>query len=313
MRWLRAQAGEYHLDPNRFGVWGSSAGGHLVALVGTSGATKEFDKGAHLDMSSRVQAVCDYFGPTDLLQMQAHMLPGGRIQHDAADSPESRLIGGAIQENKEKAARISPLGYITPDAPPFLIMHGDQDTLVPIHQSQLLFEALKKAGVSVHFHTIHGAGHGSGFVGKNIDDIVDAFFEKHLKETPSAGSAPEALTTDSTAPAGWPRRRAPPALLALALRAAASRGKRSWRAMTRTRMAKSAGKSSAARRSFSTASTPITTASSPARSTRRSWRNVRPSRRPPRQRPPRRTHPRRRSSSTDRLSVLGLPLLPGIW
>jgi acetyl esterase/lipase len=204
IRWLRAHAKEYNLDADHFGVWGSSAGGHLVALVGTAGGVKEFEKGAHLDVSSRVQAVCDFFGPTDLLQMDAHALPESRMKHDPANSPESKLVGGAIQENKEKAARVNPIPYITPDAPPFLIVHGDKDPLVPIHQSQLLFDALKKAGVSIHFHTIHGAGHGQGFAGKNIDDMVEAFFAGTLKGKPSAGSVREAILTESNALTGGP-------------------------------------------------------------------------------------------------------------
>jgi acetyl esterase/lipase len=200
IRWLRVHAKENNLDPDHFGVWGSSAGGHLTALAGASGGVKEFDKGAQPDVSSRVQAVCDFYGPTDLLQMDAHALPNARMKHDPPFSPESRLIGGAIQENKDKAARANPITYITADDPPFLIVHGDQDPLVPIHQSQLLFDALKKAGVSVHFHTIHGAGHGQGFEGRNIDEMVSAFFDKNLKAKASAWSAPEALLTDSTAP-----------------------------------------------------------------------------------------------------------------
>ncbi|MBI5394606.1 MAG: alpha/beta hydrolase, partial [Verrucomicrobia bacterium] len=186
IRWLRAHAKEYGLNPDRFGVWGSSAGGHLVALVGTSGGVKEFDVGAHLDVSSRVQAVCDYYGPTDLLQMDAHAPPDARLKHDPATSPESRLIGGPIQENKEKTGRANPIAYVSKDDPPFLIVHGDKDPLVPIHQSELLFDALRKAGVSVRFHTIHGAGHGQGFAGREIDEMVNGFFDRCLKGTASA-------------------------------------------------------------------------------------------------------------------------------
>ena len=102
VRWLRAHADEYRLDPNHFAAWGASAGGHLAAMLGTTGDTKEFDVGANLDQSSRVQAVVDYFGPTDFLQMDAHRLPNGMV-HDPANSPESELIGGAIQENKAKS------------------------------------------------------------------------------------------------------------------------------------------------------------------------------------------------------------------
>ncbi len=208
IRYLRAHAKDYGLDPARFGVWGSSAGGHLVALIGTSGDVKEFEVGANLDQSSRVQAVCDWFGPTDFTQMDAHALPGAPFKHDAPDSPEAKLIGGPVQENKDKAARLSPLTYVSADDPPFLIVHGDQDPLVPLHQSQLLFDALKRAGTSVQLHTIHGAGHGRpGFDGKNIDDMVSAFFDQRLK---GSGAKVEALTTESTADATTAPRRGIP-------------------------------------------------------------------------------------------------------
>ena len=106
VRWLRAHAEKMHrLDPEHFGAWGSSAGGHLVAFLGTSGGVQEFDKGANLNLSSRVQAVCDYYGPTDFLQADAHAIPSAQLKHDPADSPESKLIGGAIQENKDQAWR----------------------------------------------------------------------------------------------------------------------------------------------------------------------------------------------------------------
>ena len=78
VRWLRAHAAEYHLDPNRFAAWGSSAGGHLAAMLGTTGDVKEFEVGENLGVSSRVQAVVDYFGPTDFLQMDAHRPPNGQ-------------------------------------------------------------------------------------------------------------------------------------------------------------------------------------------------------------------------------------------
>ncbi|MEO6739257.1 MAG: alpha/beta hydrolase fold domain-containing protein [Chthoniobacteraceae bacterium] len=194
IRWLRAHANEYNLDPKRFGVWGSSAGGHLVALVGTSGDVKDFDVGANLDQSSRVQAVCDYYGPTDFT---VFVTTRGYESHATASSPEAKLIGGAVMENKDKAARVNPITYVSSDDPPFLIVHGDKDPTVPINQSTLLFDALKKAGVSAHFHTIHGAGHGGpGFAGKNIEDIVAAFFDDRLTGN---SAKTEALTTESTA------------------------------------------------------------------------------------------------------------------
>ncbi|MGV3662722.1 MAG: prolyl oligopeptidase family serine peptidase [Prosthecobacter sp.] len=194
IRWLRAHAREYSLDTQRFGVWGASAGGHLVALIGTSGDVKEFDVGANLDQPSRVQAVCDYFGPTDFT---VFVTTPGYASHATDSSPEAKLLGGAVMQNKDKAARVNPITYISKDDPPFLIVHGDKDPIVPLNQSQLFFAALKKANVSAHFHTIHGAGHGGpGFVGKNIDDMVGTFFDTRLKQV---SSKVDALTTESTA------------------------------------------------------------------------------------------------------------------
>lgn len=181
VRWLRAHAGEYRLDRNHFAAWGASAGGHLAAMLGTTGDVKDFDVGANLDQASRVQAVVDYFGPTDFLQMDFHRLPGG-MTHDPANSPESELIGGAIQENKDKVVRANPITYVTPGDPPFLICHGDQDPLVPHHQSELLEAALKKAGVPATFYTVKGAGHG-GFNDPKVQELTRAFLAKHLKGT----------------------------------------------------------------------------------------------------------------------------------
>jgi acetyl esterase/lipase len=179
VRWLRAHAREYRLDPSRFAAWGASAGGHLAAMLGTTGDTQEFDVGAHLDQPSRVQAVVDYFGPTDFLQMDAHRLPHGQV-HDAADSPESLLIGEAIQKSQEKTARANPIRYVSAGDPPFLICHGDQDPLVPHHQSVLLAAALKQAGVPGTFYTVRGAGHGR-FDDPRVSELTREFLATHLK------------------------------------------------------------------------------------------------------------------------------------
>ena len=176
IRSLRANANKYGLDPDRIGVWGSSAGGHLVALLGTSGDVRELegDVGT-IGVSSRVQAVCDWFGPTDFLKMGKNA-----IDHDAPDSPEAKLIGGPIRQNKQKVTAANPISYVTQDDPPFLIMHGDKDDVVPINQSQLLHEALKKAGVPVTCETVEGAGH--GFRGQEHIERVRRFFDEHLKK-----------------------------------------------------------------------------------------------------------------------------------
>jgi acetyl esterase/lipase len=177
IRFLRANAEKYNIDPNRIGVWGASAGGHLVALLGTTGDVKQFDKGPNLHVSSRVQAVCDFFGPTDLTKMSEFE---STMDHDAPDSPESLLIGGPVQENKEACQRANPITYVSKDDPPFLICHGDKDMLVPHNQSVLLNAALKKAGFNVKFHTVKGGGH--GFRNPEVNRMVREFFGKHLKE-----------------------------------------------------------------------------------------------------------------------------------
>ena len=177
IRFLRANAEKYNIDPDRIGVWGSSAGGHLVAMLGTTGDVKEFEKGPNLHVSSRVRAVCDFFGPTDFTKMSDFE---STMDHDASNSPESILVGGPVQENKEACRRANPITYVSKDDPPFLICHGDKDMLVPHNQSVLLNAALKKAGVSVKFHTVKGGGH--GFRDPEVDRIVREFFDKHLKE-----------------------------------------------------------------------------------------------------------------------------------
>src|SRR5512132_3660165 len=179
VRWLRTHADTYGLDPSRFASWGESAGGHLAAMLGTAGHERSFEVGEHLEHSSHVQAVLDFFGPTDVLQMDAHPLPEGTV-HDAADSPESQLVGGPIQERPTEVARANPVTYVTPEAPPFLIVHGDRDPLVPYGQSLLLVDALRAAGVPATFYTVVGAGHG-GFDDPQIPILVHEFLAAHLR------------------------------------------------------------------------------------------------------------------------------------
>jgi acetyl esterase/lipase len=177
VRWLRANARKYDLNPDRFVAWGASAGGHLVALLGTSGGVAELEGSVNdLKESSRVQAVVDWFGPTDFLHIGD---APSDIAHNAPDSPESKLIGGPILENKDKATKASPITYVSKDAPPFLIMHGDQDRTVPFSQSELLYEALKKAGVNATLVPVKGAGHGFG--GPEAMKPVQAFLERCFK------------------------------------------------------------------------------------------------------------------------------------
>lgn len=153
--------------------------GYLAAMLGVTGHVTAFEAGEHLDVSSRVQCVVDYFGPTDFLQMDTQRLPEGML-HDAPDSPESQLVGGPIQANKDKVAQANPITYVTPDAPSFLIVHGDADPLVPYGQSVILAEALREAGVPVTFYTVKGAGHGH-FTDPGVFAMTREFLEKHLR------------------------------------------------------------------------------------------------------------------------------------
>lgn len=184
IRWIRGNAEKYNFDPERIGVMGSSAGGHLVAFLGTTGGVEEVegDLGSHLKQSSNVQCVVDYFGPANFLTMGDF---GGRINHNSADSPEGLLLGGAPPERKQVAKQASPSTWVSQDDPPFLIIHGDKDPVVPLDQSQKLHEALEKAGVKSELIIIKGGGHG-GFGEQEPTESVRKFLELHLlkKESP---------------------------------------------------------------------------------------------------------------------------------
>ncbi|MEJ6561055.1 MAG: alpha/beta hydrolase fold domain-containing protein [Akkermansiaceae bacterium] len=181
IRWVRASAKKYNLDPEKIAVWGTSAGGHLVAMLGTSGEVKELEGkiGPHLDQSSRVDAVVNFFGPAEMLTMGDHP---STMDHNAPDSPESLLLGGPILENKEKARSASPITHITKDDPPILNVHGTADALVPYAQSVSFNQKLVEAGVSSNLITITDGGHGN--FGKATDQVnrsVSDFLSKHLR------------------------------------------------------------------------------------------------------------------------------------
>ena len=181
IRHLRANADKYRIDPKRIGAWGPSAGGHLVALLGTSGGAAKLEgEGGNADQSSRVQAVCDWFGPTDLTKLT---FPAGSPYR--RHNPVTLLLGGPASEKRQLADMANPVRYVSKDDPPFLIMHGDRDAAVPISQSVLLHEALKKAGVETTLYVVKGGGHGFG--GPAIGAMVAGFFDKHLKPRSPAG------------------------------------------------------------------------------------------------------------------------------
>lgn len=181
VRWLRANAEAYNLDGHRIGAWGSSAGGHLAALLGTTSGLEDLDGevGSHLDQASRVRAVIDYYGPSDLWTMWQQ--PGFE-SHGAPGSPESRLLGATLRDNPDLAAYASPTTYVSVDDPAFLIVHGTNDRVVPPQQSELLHEYLVGTGLQSSVHFLEGAGHGGPqFISPAVEELAAEFFENHLR------------------------------------------------------------------------------------------------------------------------------------
>ncbi|SRR6266436_7901451 len=188
VRWLRANAAKYNLDPNRIGVWGFSTGGHLAALLGTSGGVPELEGGGdNLNVSSRVQAVCVVSGPGDLLQLYRDATgPSGAEMNPKVKPALEALIGGPVEESKTRAMAASPISYISKDDPPFLIIQGENDPTVPVGLTQSFFAALKAAGVDATLNIAPGRGHGVG--GPKFDPVIKAFFDKHLRKTQGSDS-----------------------------------------------------------------------------------------------------------------------------
>lgn len=185
VRWLRANAAEYRLDPGRFAAMGNSSGGWVAAMLGVTGNDLGLEGSVGVTRGrSDVQAVVDLFAPTDFLQQDAHMLPGGcdiinRMGggtdcHADALSPESRLMGMPIEDEPMITALANPISYIDKHTPPFLVAHGTDDLLLPAHQSELLFEALTAAGVPATFSTVGGYGHDMSFLDRTGFDMTAA-------------------------------------------------------------------------------------------------------------------------------------------
>ncbi len=177
IRHLRANAGMYKIDPNKIGVWGGSAGGHLVTMLGTTDKSAGFDVGEYLDQSSRVQVVVDEFGPADLPKMftaNAQVVAG--------------RIFGSTSRDDPILVKASPVTYITSDDPPFLILQGDQDQVVPMEQSQILHERLKAGGVQSTLVIVKNAGHGftpdGGAISPSrteLSKMIADFFDQYLR------------------------------------------------------------------------------------------------------------------------------------
>ncbi|MET8042057.1 alpha/beta hydrolase [Micromonospora sp. NPDC005215] len=172
VRWLRRHGDQVGVDRARIGVWGESAGGHLAALVALTGNDQA---------DSRVGAAVCWYAPANLSTMQSQAHPAATIDHDAADSPESLLIGAALTEHPELSRAASPITYVTDQAPPMLLIHGDQDVVVPVGQSEEFAAALTATGAEVELLVVPGADHCFG--GVPLEPLVRdslAFFNRVL-------------------------------------------------------------------------------------------------------------------------------------
>lgn len=176
VRFLRAKAAEFVIDTARIGAMGSSAGGHLAALLALTAGRDVFEKrGGWKNFPDHVAAVCDLFGLSDFLRM-----PPKQFSDELSST--TRLFGGTLEELRDKYIAASPVNHAHADAPPFLLIHGDADDLVPLEQSEFLFDALKNAGADATLHIVKGAGHGSSnVVNPGVRAQILAFFEQHLK------------------------------------------------------------------------------------------------------------------------------------
>jgi len=182
VRWLRANAAKYNIDPNRIGVWGASAGGHLVTCLGTMADIKEYEgDGGYPGVSSAVQVVVDFYGPTDFITPN--------IYTKQALDLTTGLFGVPREQNLDLWKSGSPIFYVKAGDPPMFLVHGDADSLVPLAQSTTFGDALNKAGVPYEILVVKNGEH--SFKPKpgtiidpsraDIDRAVLAFLDKHLK------------------------------------------------------------------------------------------------------------------------------------
>ncbi len=188
VRFIRANAAKYQIDTSFIGITGFSSGGHLASLAGTSGGVKQYtigsvtfdiegNVGQDTSFSSSVNAVVDWFGPIAISVMDSCK------RSKDAYSPEAILIGGPIDENLDKCALANPITYIDANDPPFLILHGDADPLVPLCQSELFFNALQKANVPSQFVIVPGGQHGPGLFDEEYYKMMTDFFLREANIT----------------------------------------------------------------------------------------------------------------------------------
>ena len=176
VRWLRANASKYHIDPDRIGVTGGSAGGHLALFLGVTSDVKEFegDEG-NLSQSSRVNCVVNCYGPSDFTKSYGKSVDAAEVL--------PLFLGGNLEQAHQKHLVSSPYYWVTPNAAPTLCIHGTLDNYVAFDQSVLMVEKLKAAGVEAELMPIEGAHHGfSGDDARKAEEAMFAYFDKHFKK-----------------------------------------------------------------------------------------------------------------------------------
>jgi acetyl esterase/lipase len=178
IRFMRKNTETYGVDADNIFVWGDSSGGHTALMVGLTQNNAELDTEDYKDFSIKVNGVIDFYGPTDISQMN---YAPSTMDHTQAKTPEGMLIGGKnVLENVAEAAKTNPINYLkdVKNAAPILILHGSKDRLVPFQQSVLLADALKKNNFAYEFYQLKGADHGSSeFWTKAVFDIVENFIK----------------------------------------------------------------------------------------------------------------------------------------
>ncbi|WP_127533328.1 alpha/beta hydrolase [Paenibacillus kobensis] len=176
IRFMRKNAEEYGVDPNRVAVWGDSSGGHLALMTGLT--IGEYDNGLYSEETDEVSAVIDYYGVSDLLTLGKY---NDILDHDAADSPEGLLVGGRVPDHVELAKKASPIHQnLDKRLPPFLIIHGDSDGIVHVNQSIEMYKALREHGQRAFFYKVTGADHGIGVWNPQVLEITERFLSANL-------------------------------------------------------------------------------------------------------------------------------------